>query len=146
VDEKNIPALSEFLNDNARVQLQGGPQPVEFLLDGVLSVRGVTPALASELEAVGPYGSGNDEPRFAIVDAQVVKADIVGSGHVRCILSGRDGGRLKAIAFRSADSELGLGLLNAAGRSLYLAGMVRADNWQGRNDVQFMIEDACVAK
>ena len=31
------------------------------------------------------------KPRFAVVGAQVAKADIVGSGHVRCFLTGRSG-------------------------------------------------------
>ena len=97
------------------------------------------------LGELAPYGSGNDEPRFAVVDADVGKADIVGSGHVRCILTGRTGGRLKAIAFRSADSDLGVGLLNARGRSLHLTGTIRVETWQGRANAQLIIDDAIFA-
>jgi single-stranded-DNA-specific exonuclease len=137
-----IAELSAFLAGHVARQLAGGPRAAELVLDGVLHTRGVTPALAAELTAVGPFGAGNDEPRFAVLNAEVVRADVVGSGHVRCILSGAGGGRVKAIAFRSADSELGLGLLGAAGRRLHLAGLVRADTWQGRLDAQLVIEDA----
>ena len=80
-----------------------------------------------------------------MVSATVAKADIVGSGHVRCFLTGRSGGRLKAIAFNAADSELGQLLLKAAGRPLHLAGTVRADTWQGRNEAQLSIDDGALA-
>jgi single-stranded-DNA-specific exonuclease len=94
---------------------------------------------------VAPFGAGNVEPRFAIVGAQVAKADVVGSGHIRCFLTSRSGGRLKSIAFNAADSQLGHVLLTSAGRPIHLAGSIRADTWQGRNDVQFCIDDAAFA-
>lgn len=144
VAEAAIPAFVAFLQDEVRRQLAGDRLAPVLALDGALAVPAVTPALVEELSAVAPFGAGNDEPRFAVVGAQVAKADVVGAGHVRCFLSG-NGGRLKAIAFKSADSELGHLLLNARGRTLHLAGTVRADTWQGRNEVQFCIDDAAPA-
>ncbi|MBM3514713.1 MAG: single-stranded-DNA-specific exonuclease RecJ [Alphaproteobacteria bacterium] len=144
VTEDKLGALRTFIND-AVARQAAQPFVNETLLDGVLRVGSVNPAMVADLEALGPFGSGNDEPKFAVIDANVVRADIVGSGHVRCILSGRGGGRLKAIAFRSADSDLGVGLLNAGGRAVHLAGQIRPDNWQGRSDVQMLIEDAAFA-
>jgi single-stranded-DNA-specific exonuclease len=117
-----------------------------LMLDSALSLQAVTAALVEELAAVAPFGAGNDEPRFAVVGALVAKADVVGSGHVRCFLTSRGGGRLKAIAFNAADSQLGHLLLTAGGRALHLAGTIRADNWQGRNDVQLCIDDAAPAQ
>jgi single-stranded-DNA-specific exonuclease len=76
---------------------------------------------------------------------QIAKADVVGSGHVRCFLSGQSGGRLKAIAFNCADSELGHLLLTAQGRRLHVAGAIRADTWQGRKEAQLVIDDAVLA-
>ena len=54
------------------------------------------------------------EPRFVLPQARLVKATVVGETHVSCIISGRDGGRLKAIAFRAMEGPLGPGLLTAA--------------------------------
>ena len=77
----------------------------------------------------------------------MAKADIVGMGHVRCLLSDMGGGgRLKGIAFRSAESELGQALLNAHGGPLHLAGHLRVDTWQGRNGAQLIIEDGAPAR
>ena len=72
----------------------------------------------------------------------MVHADVVGSAHVRCILTGSEGGRLKAIAFRSVDSDLGRMLLTARSRPLHLAGTLRLDTWNGSTAVQLVIQDA----
>ena len=95
------------------------------------------------LEGAGPFGAGNPEPRFAVPAAHVIRAEVVTGGHVRAILGGgQGGGRLKAIAFRSADEPLGQALLSARGSPLHLAGRLRADVWRGRTQAQFTIEDA----
>lgn len=145
VTEENIPAFTAFVQQDVSRQLQGERMLPTLNLDGALAVSAVTADLIAELECVAPFGAGNDEPRFAVIDAQIAKADIVGSGHVRCFLSGRSGGRLKAIAFNCADSDLGHLLLTAAGRRLHLAGTIRADTWQGRTDAQLVIDDAAPA-
>jgi len=145
VMEESIPAFTAYVQNEVQRQLQGERLLPSLSLDGALAVSAVTSDLVAELECVAPFGSGNDEPRFAVVDAQIAKADIVGSGHVRCFLSGRSGGRLKAIAFNCADSDLGHLLLTATGRRLHLAGTIRADTWQGRTDAQLVIDDAAPA-
>jgi single-stranded-DNA-specific exonuclease len=146
VEEQRLPAFRAFMQDEVRRQLQGEVFAPQLNLDGALAVSAVTPDLISELDCVAPFGVGNDEPRFAVLDVKIAKADVVGSGHVRCFLSGRSGGHVKAIAFNSADTDLGYALLKAAGRRLHVAGTVRADNWQGRHGAQLVIDDAALAQ
>jgi len=145
VTEDKIPDLVAHVQAEVSRQLQGESFAPCMSLDGALAASAVTADLVAELDCVAPFGAGNDEPRFAVVDVQVNKADVVGAGHVRCFLSGRSGGRLKAIAFNCVDSELGQLLLTAAGRRLHLAGTIRADTWQGRTEAQLIIEDAAPA-
>ena len=90
---------------------------------------------------VGPFGSGNPQPRFALPAVRVVRADPVGTDHVRCVLAGPGGGRLKAMAFRSLDGPLAPALLDRKGTALHIAGTLRRDEWQGRRAAQFFIED-----
>ncbi len=111
-------------------------------LDGAIAARGATRDLFDLLQQAGPYGAGNSEPRFAVPSVRVVKADIVGKAHVRVILTGEDGGRLKAIAFRAAAPPLGALLMDRGSGLIHVAGRLSADDWQGRRDVQFTIEDA----
>ena len=128
-----------------QAQLTGELVPV-LELDGALDCAGCTVDLIETLKQIGPFGAGNAEPRFAVSAARIVKADVVGQGHVRLILAGQGGQRLKAIAFRSADSDMGLALLRSAGSTFHLAGTLRADSWQGSVSVQMIIDDAAPAR
>ena len=71
---------------------------------------------------------------------------IVGTDHVRLIVAGDDGGRFKAVAFRSAETELGQTLLHARGaRKLWLAGRAKRDDWGSRPAAELHLEDAAWA-
>jgi single-stranded-DNA-specific exonuclease len=145
VEAAKLESLREFLADHIGRQLGGAvPQPA-LSLDAALAPAGATLALLEALDRLAPFGAGNPRPRFAIPQARIVKADVVGTDHVRCIVSGGDGAsRLKAIAFRAAGSPLGNALLNTRGAPLHLAGTLRLDEWQGRREAQLHIDDAAV--
>lgn len=145
VARENLADLSDFLAERLQAQLDGELVPL-LELDGALDAGGADIDLVETLAQVGPFGSGNPEPRFAIAGARIVKADVVGSGHVRLILSGAGGKRLKAIAFRAADSEMGHALLASAGAPFHLAGTLRVDTWQGNSSVQLIVDDAAFAR
>jgi single-stranded-DNA-specific exonuclease len=143
-----LDELKGFLAARIREQqaLTGPPVPT-LEVDGAISVHGVTTELVSLLDRLAPFGTGNAEPRFALMDARVVRADVVGQNHVRCIVTAGagTGARLKAIAFRALDGDLGRLLLKSAGAPLHLAGYLRPDRWNGQDGVQLMIEDAAPA-
>jgi single-stranded-DNA-specific exonuclease len=140
--EADVERLHRFLLDRFAAEIGAGvPPPAVLELDGALSVGAAQPALALQLQQLAPYGAGNVEPSFMLTDALVNQCKIVGEGHVSCIVSGPAGGRVKAIAFRSAATALGREL--ADGRvPLRLAGRIRLDKWQGREQVCFEIDDA----
>jgi single-stranded-DNA-specific exonuclease len=76
----------------------------------------------------------------------VIKADIVGNGHVRAIVSGDGGGTLKTVAFRAAESALGQALLGAPPhRRLWLAGRAKIDDWGTRPTAELHLDDAAWA-
>lgn len=144
VARERIRDLRDFLAERFAAIADGTLVPV-LDLDGALDAQAVTADLVETLQKVGPFGSGNAEPRFAVMGARVLRADVVGTGHVRCTLTGARGGRLKAIAFRAADSDLGHALLNSAGATLHVAGTLRRDTWQGQVGVQMFLDDAAPA-
>lgn len=144
VKAERLAAFRSFLADRLAAQIPAGGVVPTLHLDGALEAGAATYDLVEKLRRLGPFGSGNPEPRFAIANVRVVRADVVGMGHVRCILVGASGSRLKGIAFRSADSELGQALLTCAGQAMHVAGTVRPDTWQGRTEAQFVIDDAAI--
>ena len=140
-----IGELREFLTarlSRAGARHDAGPT---LGIDGALAVGAATPELVAELARAGPFGVGNAEPRFAIAGGRVVRVDVVGERHVRCILADDAGGRLNTIAFRAVDKPVGAALMTAAGRTLHVAGHLRADNWRGRERVQLHIDDVAHA-
>ena len=141
VAAERLDELEHFLGQRISPQAAEAVGANSLGLDGALSVAGATPELLETLARAGPFGAGNPEPRFAVPAARVVRADVVGENHVRCILADSGGGRLKAIAFRSLDGELGPALLNAGGAHLHIAGRLRANNWRGERGVEMHIDD-----
>jgi single-stranded-DNA-specific exonuclease len=143
VDGTRLAELRAFLSE--RIAADTGPDgltPV-LRLDGSVTVRGASLDLVEALDRLQPFGQGNAEPRFALPDARVVQARIVGEDHVQLQLADAAGGpRLKGIAFRCADQPLGQTLLNARGdRPIHIAGRLRKDSWQGVDRVQLMVDD-----
>ncbi|MCY3754403.1 MAG: single-stranded-DNA-specific exonuclease RecJ [Alphaproteobacteria bacterium] len=114
-------------------------------IDAGLSVAGASAGLLGHLAAVEPFGRGNPEPVFALPAVRVRHARIVGKNHVRADLADAGGGRLAAIAFRSAETPLGRALLETEGGALHVAGTLRADDWRGNGAVQLVISDAAPA-
>ena len=146
VETARLGALRDFLVARAAEALGDEGLVPELGIDGVLAAEAATTDLVTLVERLGPFGTGNAEPRFALANLRILRADVVGGQHVRCILgAGAGSARLKAIAFRCLESELGPALLNGQGRGFHLAGHLRADSWQGRDEVQLLLDDAAPA-
>jgi len=104
-------------------------------------IAGASEALVRDIAHAGPFGAGSPEPVFAVADARVAYADVVGQDHVKLRLEGG----LDAIAFRCADQPLGKGLLASRGKRIHAAGRLRTDAWNGRVRVQLHLDDAAAA-
>lgn len=138
-----IDALADFLEERLAADVARAQDGRALLLDAVVAPGGVCPSLCDALEAAGPYGAGWPGPRVAAGPVRVVKADIVGSGHLRAIVAGEDGRSVKTIAFRMADGPLGEAILGAPPhRRLWVAGRVKRDEYNGRSSAELHLEDA----
>lgn len=141
-----LEALADWLDERLAGAVARACADQAMLLDLALAPGGLTPTLVETLESAGPFGVGWPGPRIALGPVRLVKADVVGTAHVRLIASGTDGASFKAIAFRAAESALGQALLHGArGRSLWLAGRARIDDWASRPAAELHLEDAAWA-
>ena len=146
VDRSRLDELAAFLDDRLAADVARGRDGRALLLDAVLAPGGVCPDLCDAMDAGGPYGAGWPAPRVAAGPVRIVKADVVGNGHLRLVVAGDDGRRIKAIAFRMADSALGQALLAApAHRKLWVAGRIKRDDWGDRPAAELHLEDAAWA-
>ncbi len=116
-------------------------------VDAALTARGATLDLVRDLERAGPYGAGNPGPVFAFPAHRAKFAQVVGKGgHVSFALTSEDGARLKAIAFRAANTAIGDALLRDADSAFHFAGSLSIDHYQGREQVQFRLTDLAKPK
>ena len=139
----DVAAFADFLEARLADKVDRAREGRALLLDAVLATGGVTPTLVESLDAGGPYGTGWPSPRVVAGPVRVIRADIVGNGHVRAVVAGDDGRSLKAMAFRAADTALGQALLGAAPhRRLWLAGRARLDDWASRPAAELHLDDA----
>lgn len=141
-----IPALTAYLCGRLGADIARANENRALLLDAVLACGGVTPSLCEALDAGGPYGMGWPAPRVAAGPVRVVKADIVGQGHVRAVMAGDDGRSLKTVAFRAAALPLGQAILAAPpDRRLWIAGRIKIDDWGDRRAAEMHLDDAAWA-
>ena len=135
--KEKLNEFRDFLSEYFAAHRVDTEQTEDFKIDSVIDIGGVTGGLVETLSAMEPFGEGNPEPRFAVPDVAVTGARVVGSGHVSCTFVGRNGKtRLRAIAFRAADSIIGATLLNAKGALFHVAGTVHPDSFRGDGSAQ----------
>ena len=141
VEREKLGALTEFLQAALAESVASARGAADLKIDGALMAAGASLELAALLEQAGPFGAGNPQPRFAFAAHRCTFAKVVGNAHTRCVLASDDGGRIDAIAFRSADTPVGRLLAEGRGHPLHVAGHLRRDNWGGREKVELVIED-----
>jgi single-stranded-DNA-specific exonuclease len=143
---ERIAEFADFLEERLAAAVTRAISERALLVDAVLAPGGINPLLVESLDVGGPYGMGWPAPRIAAGPVRIIKADIVGNGHVRAVVAGDDGRSFKAVAFRAADTPLGQALLAAAPhRRLWLAGRAKIDDWGSRPAAELHLEDAAWA-
>jgi len=141
-----LEAFTDFLEERLSERITAAMGERALLLDALVAPGGINPELVAAMEEGGPYGMGWPAPRIAAGPVMVIKADIVGNGHVRAVVAGADGRSLKTVAFRQAETELGQALLSAPRhRKLWLAGRAKIDDWGSRPAAELHIDDAAWA-
>jgi len=141
-----LPDFADFLDARLREDVARAAAAQALLVDLLVAPAGLTPELIGSMEGAGPFGNGWPAPRVVLGPVRVVRADIVGTDHVRAIVSGEDGRSLKAMAFRQGQTPLGQALLGAApGRRFWLAGRAKIDDWGTRPAAELHVEDMAPA-
>jgi single-stranded-DNA-specific exonuclease len=142
---EKLEGFSAFLRDHIERQMRGLRVSSETPIDGLMSVRGAQVDLARIIiDNIGPFGADQPEPVFVFANVRIYFAEIIGTDHVKCQIADWEGGsRLKAIAFRASDTDLGRAILKAGPSTpMHIAGTLKINSWQGRESVELHITDA----
>jgi len=148
VRDDQLDRLQAFMDERFLTEFNGVVPQITHVASAALSVAGCQPAIAEWLDKLGPFGSGNPEPRFVIADCRVKSTRRVGadSAHISCRLD--DGsGTINAIAFQAGGAPIGKTLEAAAdGRYIHVLGRIRRDRFRGGDAMQIEIEDVAEPK
>jgi single-stranded-DNA-specific exonuclease len=143
VSSDGIDAFRDFLYAHIQRQAESNDPNVTTRLDGVVTVRGATPAFIHLLQdSIGPFGQEYPEPLFLFKNVRVHKADVVGDAHIRVMISDWEGGTwMKAMAFRAVGTPLGDALLKQKTAAFDIVGTLKIDNWTGTDKAEMHIKD-----
>ncbi len=131
-----------FMAEKLATSVRAARAASALKVDAALTARGATLSLLQAVEKAGPFGSGNPSPVFAFPAHRARFPQIVGKGgHISFSLASDDGAKLKAIAFRAAGTALGDTLMRDNDQPLHFAGSLSVDHYQGREQVQFRLQD-----
>ena len=135
-----VPELRAFLEARLAREAEVAIEQDALEIDVLSTARAADRALYESFQILAPFGPGNPEPTFVLAGVTVRDARVLNNGHVSCRLADADGAQVRAIAWRAAETEVGKALLSGGG-ALDVAGLLKADDWNGRRGVQFEIMD-----
>lgn len=141
LNEDKIADFKNFVGEEVAKQMKNCELSPVLEIDAALDAGGANPLLAEKIEMMEPFGASNEEPILVLKNVMINAPAIIGSGHIRCSLKSDNGKSIKAIAFRVADTQIGVKMLQSKGEHFDVAGNLRIDNWQNQNMVQFIIKD-----
>jgi single-stranded-DNA-specific exonuclease len=143
VDPEQLAAFQQALCQACETTRLGGPPPISIA--GHLTPEGADAVLADMVARLGPFGTENEEPRFAISG---LLSHVARMGRdcatLGLTLTGESGARLRGVLFRADESPLAEGLTQAHGRRVTLAGRLRRDDFRGGDTVSFHVSDAAM--
>ena len=115
-------------------------------LDSIIAPTALNIEFYNKVYTLGPFGSGNPEPKFVLEDMKSVNNKIIKDKHIKSILVGKDGSTVKSIAFNCIENEIGAYLLKKNNKLFNIAGKLSLNEWQGQSNVEFIIDDISVNK
>ncbi len=148
VMEEKLPELQKFLNNAFEIDIKNNDLSVIEEYDAILTPNSVNLEIIEEFNRLGPFGLGNPEPLFKFTDLFVLKADIVGGKHIRCLLAPTKEAfhtkSISAMAFNGVSSPLADILLNVKSHNISVIGSLKINNWQERCTIQLHIKDLII--
>jgi single-stranded-DNA-specific exonuclease len=138
-----LAGFRDFLEARTAGHVAEREQAKVLEIDGALAPGAANGQLAEMIARVGPFGSQAPEPLFAVPNVRVAHSRRVGENHVSFEMVGEEGSKLRAIAFRMAETDAGRAI--QAGGPIHVAGRLKPDEWRGGGAVQLEVVDVAGA-
>ncbi len=146
IKTENIEKFKHFIFQKFRNNVKETSKEKPLYLDCIVAPSAVNLDFYNKVHYLGPFGSGNPEPKFIIENLKSVNNKILKDKHIKSILIGQEGTAIKSIAFNSMENEIGAHLLKKDNKLFNIAGKLSLNEWMGKSNVEFIIDDISVIK
>ena len=141
IKEENINLFRDLLIKNFERSYGVASKEINLYLDSVIAPSALNEQFFDEINYLGPFGSGNSEPKFMIENLKVIRSDIIAQNHIRSILEGKDGSKIRSFAWNAVKTPLEIYLNKSQKKKINIAGNMRLNEWRGKKEIQFIIQD-----
>jgi single-stranded-DNA-specific exonuclease len=138
IDQNQLPAFERRFEAAVETLAAHSELTPEIVLDAVLELGQITPALTDALEALQPHGNQNPEPLFMAHDIHVVDAQIVGKHHLRMRLQPNHDKTHRPLSAIQFNIDPGVQFPKHFER---IAFRLRWNCWNGNRRIQLLIEE-----
>ncbi len=146
IKEEKIEEFKDFINKCFLKFKKDLKKNDEVFYDSVISPSALNENFYQEINTLSPFGSGNPEPRFVIENLEILRSSIVGEKHIKSVLSGDDGSTVESVTFNAVSTNLESYLLPNNRKKINIFGKLSLNEWKGKKNVEFIIDDISVNK
>ncbi len=146
IEENKIEEFKDFIIKKFYKIEKNLSKTNTLFFDSKISPSALNEVFFSEINSLSPFGSGNPEPRFVIEDLELLKSSIVGEKHIKSLLTAPDGSVVKSLTFNAIKSDLEPYLLSNKLKKINIFGKLSLNEWKGKKNVEFIIDDISVNK
>ncbi len=146
IEENKIPKFINYINKRFQKFEKKIVKTNILMFDSKISPSALNEEFFTEINSLSPFGSGNPEPKFVIENLELLKSSIVGEKHIRSLFASQDGSVIKSVTFNAVKTNLESYLLSKKRNKINIFGKLSLNEWKGRRNVEFIIDDISVNK
>ncbi len=146
IQKSKINDFKEFLFSKFEKSGLSNTTNRNIYADSIISASALNKDFFDKVDALAPFGSGNNEPKFIVENVKIVNSQIVGEKHLKVILCDRNGKTINGISFNAIGTNLEGYLNKKSHKMINILGKMSSNNWKGKRNIEFIIDDISVIK
>jgi single-stranded-DNA-specific exonuclease len=95
---------------------------------------------------LGPFGSGNSEPKFIVEDLSIIKINFENEFLLKVLFKNSSGLYLHGICFKNNKDKVIDYIKNFKSHKFHIAGKLSCNDWNKQRIIEFVIEDISFKK
>ena len=141
IEENKIDELKNFLISKFKSSKPNFVQNNFIEIDSILSANAVNEKTYEVVSKLGPFGSGNSEPKFIVEDLSIIKINFENDFLLKALFKNSSGLYLHGVCFKNNKEKVIDYLKNFKNHKFHLAGKLSCNDWNKQRVIEFIIED-----